>query len=80
MQNQRVICRDWQGFALDRVAVGAGKRVIYVRNSNNDTRFSTGCEPVGFPREDVFSFVDGVSGLKLAEKEWARLELLQWPI
>lgn len=78
MQNQRVICRDWQGVALDRIAVGAGKRVVYILDSNNRTQFSTGMEAVGFPREDVFCFVSGVSGRRLAESEWAKLELLDW--
>jgi hypothetical protein len=76
MQNLRVICRDWVGMALDRIAVGAGERVIYISNSADGTEISTGTEPVGFPKEDVFEYADGMAGRHLKPTEWAKLKPL----
>jgi hypothetical protein len=70
--NIRVICRDWEGKALDRLAVGAGKRVIYVSQTPEQ-------EPVGFPKEDVFRFQSELANRRLSEPEWSKLTPLEWP-
>jgi len=68
--NTRVIARDWEGVALDRIAVGADKRVIYIASPE------AASQPVGFPKEDVYAYRDGMAGRKLSESEWGRLTLL----
>lgn len=74
--NVRVLCKDWEGLALDRLAVGAAKRVIYVR----DLHISNGLarEPVGFPKKDVFAYRSDLAGRRLSDTEWAKLRPLEW--
>ena len=66
----RVIARDWQGVALDLIAKGVGSRVIYLGEREAKT------EPVGFPKEDVFAYQEGVAGRKLSDREWDKLRPL----
>jgi hypothetical protein len=68
----RVICRDWEGMALDRVLVGEGRRVFYVAISTGIDVISTD-NGVGFPKDTVFAYRDGVAGRKLKEAEWGEL-------
>jgi hypothetical protein len=72
--NQRVICRDWQGNALDRSIVGIGERVFYVSFSRNRDVISTDELAVGVPKGTVFVFEEGVAGRRLTSTEWLALK------
>jgi hypothetical protein len=74
--NIMVLCRDWQGIALDRLAVGAAKRVIYIRDLNTSNDLAR--EPIGFPKRDVFSYCSDLAGKRLSDTEWAKLVPLEW--
>lgn len=74
---KRVICRELGDLALERVAVDEGKRVFYITWPTNEMVISTGCGPIGFPKNCVFEYVDGVAGRKLNEEEWATLKPLE---
>jgi hypothetical protein len=71
--NVRVIARDWRGMALGLIAKKVGPRVVYLTAGGVST------EPVGFPREDVFAYMEGLEGRRLSVAEWSKLNPFQVP-
>jgi hypothetical protein len=56
-----VIARAWGGEPIRRVALEQGKDVVYLANPDRIEAIRAGeSAPVGFPREDVFEFDEGV--------------------
>jgi hypothetical protein len=52
-----VLARASRGEPLTRIAVGSGKKLIYLVNPTRLDALEAGnTSPVGFPREDVFQF------------------------
>jgi len=75
--NKRVICRQLGDVAIERVVVGEAKRVFYIDWPANVGAISTDVGPIGFPKDCVFEYVDGVAGKKLSQEEWAKLKPLR---
>ena len=71
---ERVICRQVGDVAIERVAVGAAKRVFYIDWPATVGGNPSVVGPIGFPKNCVFEYVDGVAGKKLSEEQWARLK------
>ena len=67
----KVIARADRGEPLERIAIETGRRVVYLANPARIGAVEAGeSNPVGFPREDVFEFDEGVFA-SLAD-QWAR--------
>ena len=75
--NKRVICRQLGDIALERVVVGEAKRVFYIDWPSSVGGNPTGIGPIGFPKDCVFEYLDGVAGKKLSDAEWAKLKPLE---
>lgn len=59
MRGEAVIVRAFKGVPLARKVWGIGERVIYLTDDEGLERLNTGHYtpvPLGFPKEDVFSF------------------------
>lgn len=69
----KVICMDWRGVALERVVVGEGERVYYVAIPTMEGKFSTVTPSIGFPKECVFQFSEGLADQRLDAEEWSKL-------
>lgn len=78
--HKRVICRQLGDMALERVVVGEAKRVFYIDFPPSVGGNPTDVGPIGFPKDCVFEYVDGVAGKKLNEDEWAKLKPLKTEI
>jgi len=74
---KRVICRELGDMALERVAVDEGRRVFYITWPQTGDGIPAGIGPIGFPKDCVFEYVDGIAGRKLNEAEWATLKPLE---
>jgi len=70
----KVICMDWRGIALERIAVGANERVYYIAFPKDSAEFSTELPPIGLPKGSVFEFAEQLADRKLSAEGRVKLK------